>query len=59
MNLFFLIDEHSDVANDKGVRIMSNIVMDAIHNPYIPRPKGEWIGGEAARQLVTYSFFFH
>jgi len=25
--------------------------MDAIRNPHTPRPNGEWIGGEAARQL--------
>ncbi len=56
MNLFFIIDEHSDAADDKGAKIMSDIVMNAIRNPYTPRPKGEWIGGEAARQLVISSF---
>jgi len=51
MNLFFIIDEYSDAANGKGSGIISAIVMDAIRNPHTPRPNGEWIGGEAARQL--------
>lgn len=52
MNLFFVIDEHSDVADGQGAREIADIVMDAIRNPLKPRPKGEWIGGEVARQYV-------
>jgi hypothetical protein len=50
MNLFFVIDEYSDVADGYGAREQANIVMDALRNPHKPRPKGEWIGGEVARQ---------
>lgn len=50
MNLFFIIDEHSDVENINGARLQADIIMDALRNPDIPRPSGEWIGGEVARQ---------
>jgi hypothetical protein len=55
MNLFFVIDEYSDVASGDGAREQANIVMDALRNPYKPRPAGEWVGGEVARQSV-FSF---
>ncbi|THH19394.1 hypothetical protein EW146_g1751 [Bondarzewia mesenterica] len=50
MNLFFVIDEYSDVAGEAEVREQKNIIMDALCNPHKPRPRGEWIGGEVARQ---------
>lgn len=50
MNLFFVIDEYTDVANESEAREMARIIMDAIHNPWRPRPGGEWVGGEIARQ---------
>jgi Delta6-protoilludene synthase len=50
MNLFFVIDEYSDVADGNGARVYADIVMDAIRNPHKPRPAGEWVGGEVARQ---------
>jgi hypothetical protein len=50
MNLFFIIDEHSDVEGEHVVRQMADIVMDALNNPHKPRPEGEWVGGEATRQ---------
>jgi hypothetical protein len=50
MNLFFVIDEYTDVATETEAREMARIVMDAIYNPERPRPAGEWIGGEIARQ---------
>lgn len=50
MNLFFIIDEYSDVENTDGARLQANIIMDALRNPDAPRPSGEWIGGEVARQ---------
>jgi Delta6-protoilludene synthase len=56
MNLFFVIDEHTDVADAKTARNQADIVMDALRNPHTPRPTGEWVGGEMARQSVsTYS----
>jgi Delta6-protoilludene synthase len=48
---FFLFDECSDRADVKGARVLADIVMDAFRNPTKPRPTGEWIGGEIARQL--------
>lgn len=52
MNLFFIIDEHSDVEGQDVVRQMADIVMDALRNPDQPRPEGEWVGGEATRQYI-------
>lgn len=54
MNLFFVIDEHTDVADGKTARIEANIVMEALRNPHLPRPAGEWVGGEVARQFVIF-----
>ncbi|KAF9067337.1 terpenoid synthase [Rhodocollybia butyracea] len=51
MNCFFLFDEYSDVAEPDVVRKQADIIMDALHNPHIPRPKGEFIGGEIFRQF--------
>jgi len=50
MNLFFVIDEYTDVATESEAREMARVIMDAIRNPCQPRPDGEWIGGEIARQ---------
>ena len=50
MSLFVLIDEYSDVSDPSEVRKQKDIIMDALRNPHKPRPKGEWIGGEATRQ---------
>ncbi|KAF7296929.1 Terpene cyclase [Mycena indigotica] len=49
MNLFFVIDEHTDVAATAVVRQQADMIMDAIRHPNRPRPVGEWIGGEIAR----------
>lgn len=53
MNLFFLIDEHTDVGNAEEVQAQADIVMDALRNTSIPRPQNEWIGGKAAQQWVS------
>ena len=50
MNLVFVIDEYSDVSEPSEVRKHKDVIMEALRNPHQPRPKGEWIGGEAARQ---------
>jgi hypothetical protein len=50
MNLFFVIDEHTDIAATETARQQADIVMDAIRNPHKPRPKGEWIGGKVAQE---------
>ncbi|KAI0784430.1 terpenoid synthase [Abortiporus biennis] len=51
MNLFFVIDEHSDVADNDTVRCQMDCVMDALRNPHKPRPDGEGIGGEVTRSF--------
>lgn len=50
MNLFFCIDEYTDLATADVARSQASIVMDAVRNPWKPRPSGEWIIGEMARQ---------
>ena len=50
MHLFFVIDEYSDASEPSEVQKQKNIVVDALRNPHKPRPRGEWIGGEMARQ---------
>ncbi|KAF4628238.1 hypothetical protein G7Y89_g9908 [Cudoniella acicularis] len=50
MNLFFIFDEHSDKSEAAEVWNQVDIIMDALRNPSHPRPEGEWVGGEVARQ---------
>lgn len=50
MNLFFVIDHHTDIADPAGARDQANVLMDVLRNPHMDRPPGEWIGGEVARQ---------
>lgn len=50
MNLFFVIDEYTDVEPEPVVRAMVDIVIDALNNPNKPRPEGEILLGEVARQ---------
>ncbi|EJC98835.1 terpenoid synthase [Fomitiporia mediterranea MF3/22] len=50
MNVFFVIDEYTDVEPEPVVRNMVDIVIDALKNPHKPRPKGEVILGEITRQ---------
>jgi hypothetical protein len=60
MNLFFIIDEHSDVESGHVVREMADVIMDAIRNPHKPRPEGEWVGGESARCVsAIFQMSFH
>ncbi|KAJ7186375.1 isoprenoid synthase domain-containing protein [Mycena filopes] len=51
MNLFFVIDEYTDVEDAATVRGMVDVVIDALNNPHKPRPVGELILGEATRQF--------
>ncbi|KDQ29694.1 hypothetical protein PLEOSDRAFT_1039734 [Pleurotus ostreatus PC15] len=51
MNLFFCIDEITDLSPSDAVRSQVDIVMDAIRHPHRPRPFGEWVIGEMARQF--------
>ena len=50
MNLFFVVDEYTDVEPEPVVREMMNIVIDALNNPHKPRPEGEILLGEVAKQ---------
>ena len=50
MHLFFVIDEYTDVEDERGVEGIATIIVDAMTNPQKPRPEGENILGEIARQ---------
>ncbi|KAF8915999.1 terpenoid synthase [Mucidula mucida] len=58
MNLYFVIDEYSDVADTKLARIQADIIMDALRNPLKPRPAGEWVGGECTRSYWENTIHF-
>ncbi|KAH9940657.1 terpenoid synthase [Amylocystis lapponica] len=51
MMLFFTFDEYTDVLSAPVVREYADIVMDALRNPLKPRPEGENVVGEVARQF--------
>ncbi|KAG1839502.1 isoprenoid synthase domain-containing protein [Suillus tomentosus] len=51
MNLFYVVDEYTDIANEAVTKEMADIVLDALHNPHKIRPEGECILGEIARQF--------
>ncbi|KAF7341630.1 Terpene cyclase [Mycena sanguinolenta] len=51
MMLFFTFDEYTDVLPAPEVRRYADIVMDALKNPTKPRPEGEHVVGEVARQF--------
>lgn len=53
MHVFFLVDECTDVEPASSVREMVDVVLDAMQNPQEPRPAGEVILGEIARQYVS------
>jgi Delta6-protoilludene synthase len=50
MNMFFVIDEYTDVGDAPYAEMVVNITMDALRNPHKPRPEGECMIGEIARQ---------
>ncbi|KAF8168816.1 terpenoid synthase [Mycena galopus ATCC 62051] len=51
MMLFFTFDEYTDVLPAPEVRRYADIVTDALKNPGKPRPQGEHVVGEVARQF--------
>ena len=53
MNLFFLIDEYTDVKSAPVVQEMIDVVIDALHNPHKTRPEGEVVLGKAAKEMDT------
>ena len=58
MNVFFVVDEYTDVEPAPVVREMIGIVIDALHNPDKPRPEGEILLGEVTRQYVPLCSVF-
>lgn len=50
LDIFFVFDEHTDVADDTTAQTLANILVDALHNPDQPRPDGENPIGEMARK---------
>jgi len=58
MNLFYVYDEYTDIADGEGADEIRNIVMDAFHHPEKPRPEGELLLGEMAREFVPFLFFW-
>ncbi|KAF8176079.1 terpenoid synthase [Pholiota molesta] len=51
MHTFFTLDEHTDILDTEGVRVHCEATMDAILHSEQPRPAGEPIIGEIARQF--------
>ncbi|KIJ32544.1 hypothetical protein M422DRAFT_184320 [Sphaerobolus stellatus SS14] len=49
--LFFILDESTDFQSASVVRQMGDVVIDALNNPQKPRPEGELVLGEIARQF--------
>ena len=47
MNLFFVFDEFTEGGRRQN---LGDIVLDALHNSRKPRPAGENVVGEVARQ---------
>ena len=50
MNLFFVVDEYTDVESAPMVREMVDVVIDALKNPHKPRPQGEILLGQVAKE---------
>ncbi|KAG1793408.1 terpenoid synthase [Suillus plorans] len=51
MNLFFIVEEYTDMENEAVTKERMDIVLDALHNPHKIRPEGECILGKIARQF--------
>ena len=49
-NVFFVVEEYTDVLPPHVVRETIDICLDALHNPDKPRPEGENVLGEMMRQ---------
>ena len=50
MNAFFVLDEHTDVADTLTAQRLCGAAKDAVMHPDKPRPNGEHIVGELVRQ---------
>ena len=54
MNLFYIFDEYTDIADGEGADQIRDIVVDAFRHPEKPRPEGELMLGEMAREFVSF-----
>lgn len=54
MNIFFVVDEYTDVAPQQVVREIVEMIIDALNHPGRSRPPGELIFGEMARQSAFF-----
>ena len=57
MNLFWVYDEYTDITDGEGAGKICDIVMDAFRHPEKPRPEGEFLLGEMAREFVSFLHF--
>ena len=55
IHLIFTFDDQSDLLSPDDVRQKGDILIDAMLHPDKPRPEGEWVGGEFARQYSISS----
>ena len=55
IHFIFVYDEYTDKMNKADAQTIADICMDAMRNPSTPRPSGEHLLGEMARQYVQYS----
>jgi hypothetical protein len=54
MNLFYVYDEYTDIADGEGADRVRDIVMDAFRHPEKARPDGELLLGEMAKEFVSF-----
>ena len=57
MNLLYVYDEYTDIVDGEGADQVRAIVMDAFRHPEKPRPEGELLLGEMARESVSFHSF--
>ncbi|KAG6330338.1 hypothetical protein ID866_8752 [Astraeus odoratus] len=49
--VYFIVDEYTDVEDATRTGEIVDIIIDALKNPHVPRPKGEVVLGEIIRQF--------
>jgi methionyl-tRNA formyltransferase len=52
MGLFLAYDEYTDISSAALVSELEDIIIDVVHNPDKPRPKGEVFFGQAAKECA-------
>ncbi|KAG2031108.1 isoprenoid synthase domain-containing protein [Suillus americanus] len=50
-NVYFIVDEYTDIENAAVIKEMLDSMLNALHNPHKTRPEGECILGEIVRQF--------